>query len=141
MNKDFYTYPALLSFDVPGDVGITFPDFIGCTGQCKADTDILSYAQETLIFHLSSMLEDGEEIPEPTPMQDIKFSPEQAIMPVRIYMPQFMEHIQSKSDNRTVTLPHWLNTAAKDAGINFSQLLQDAIMQKLGVSRDMVITH
>ena len=59
-------------------------------------------------------------------------------MPVRVYMPQFREYIYNKAENRTVTLPHWLNKAAKNAGINFSQLLQEAIMQKLGISREVV---
>ena len=138
MNKDFYTYVALLSFNIPGNAGITFPDFEGCTGQCGVNADILAYARDTLIFHLSSMVEDGEIIPEPTPINKIAIDPDQAVMPVRIYMPQFMEHIQNKSENRTVTLPHWLNTAARKAGINFSQTLQDALKSKLGIARDVV---
>ena len=52
MKQDFVTYFAVLSFDIPGDAGITFPDFPGCTGQCKADANILAYASETLGFFL-----------------------------------------------------------------------------------------
>ena len=135
--KYFAVYPALLSFDIPGDVGITFPDLSGCTGQCKADSDVMAYAQETLAFHLSGMIDDNEEIPAPSSITDIHTSDNEAVMPVRVYMPQFREYRYNKAENRTVTLPHWLNQAAKDAGINFSQLLQDAIMQKLGISREI----
>ena len=42
--KDFVTYPAIFWYDIPGEVGITFPDFCGCTGQCKADSDVYAYA-------------------------------------------------------------------------------------------------
>ena len=40
-----------------------------------------------------------------------------------------------KAVRRNVTLPNWLNTAAEAAHINVSKLLQDALMEKLGVSR------
>ena len=135
MNKDFYIYPALLSFDIPGDIGITFPDLPGCTGQCKATADIMSYAQETLIFHLSGMIEDNEEIPTPSKIENLHAEKNEAVMPVRIYMPQFYEYISNKAENRTVTIPHWLNTIAKEENINFSQILQEALMIKLGIKR------
>ncbi len=141
MNKDFRIYPALLSFDIPGDIGIVFPDFPGCTGQCKADADVMAYAQETLAFHLSGMIDDNEEIPVPSLVSDIRAKKYEAVMPVRIYMPQFLENLYNKAENRTVTLPYWLNKAAKEAHINFSQTLQDALMEKLGIKREIKRRH
>ena len=135
MNKDYVTYPAILSYDVPGEVGITFPDFCGCTGQCSEDSNISSYALETLCFHLSGMIEDDEDIPEPSRIQDISLEDEQAVMPVRVYLPALRERLYNKAVNRTVTLPYWLDKEAKNEGINFSQTLQNAIMEKLGVMR------
>ena len=137
MNNDFRIYPALLSFDIPGDVGIVFPDFPGCTGQCKTNADIVAYAQDTLIFHLSGMIDDNEEIPAPTLLNDVHVGENEAVMPIRIYMPQFFENLNNKAENRTVTLPYWLNKAGKEANINFSQTLQDALMQKLGIHREI----
>lgn len=137
MAKDFYIFPALLSYDIEGEVGIIFPDIAGCTGQCKSDADIMAYAQETLTAHLELMLEDGEEIPEPSAIQDIKAKFDEAVIPVRIFIPVFREKLYSKAENRTVTLPYWLNRAAKKAGINFSQTLQDALIQKLGIYREV----
>lgn len=37
----------------------------------------------------------------------------------------------NRSVNRTVTLPAWLNAAAQERGVNFSQVLQDALKQQL----------
>ena len=91
MNENFYVYPALLGFDVPGDVGIVFPDLPGCTGQCKLDFNVMAYVQETLIFHLSSMIQDGEKIPLPSPIQSIKLDSDEGIIPVRINISQFGE--------------------------------------------------
>lgn len=42
--------------------------------------------------------------------------------------------MNNKSVNRTVTLPAWLNFAALERNINFSQVLQDALKMQLGVN-------
>ena len=132
MKQDFVTYFAVLSFDVPGDAGITFPDFPGCTGQCKTDSNILAYASETLGFFLADWEED---LPAPTPPQNIHHEAFQALLPVRIYVPAYREALYSKSVTRTVTLPYWLDKAAKKENLNFSQTLQEALMQELAISR------
>lgn len=50
----------------------------------------------------------------------------------------FIEYRKSL-DNRAVrkncTIPYWLNVEAERAGINFSRLLQEALMAKLGIVR------
>ena len=135
MYKTFVTYPAVLSYDIPGDVGITFPDFPGCTGQCADDSDIPSYALETLCFHLSGMMEDGEAIPAPSRIQDVHTEETQTVIPVRVFMPAIREKLYSKAVNRTVTLPYWLDKEAKSEGLNFSHELQNALMQKIGAVR------
>ena len=39
--------------------------------------------------------------------------------------------------NKTVTIPQWLLVEAKAADINFSQVLQDALMDRLGIHREI----
>lgn len=50
----------------------------------------------------------------------------------------FVEY-RRKNENRSVkkncTIPYWLNVEAEKAHINFSKILQEALMLKLGVSR------
>jgi len=42
-----------------------------------------------------------------------------------------------ENDNRaikkTLTIPNWLNSKAEKAGVNFSQTLQKALKQQLGI--------
>ena len=40
-----------------------------------------------------------------------------------------------RSVNRMVTLPAWLNAAALERDVNFSQVLQDALKKNLGLAR------
>ena len=46
-------------------------------------------------------------------------------------MPSIRMANVNKSVNRTVTLPAWLNAAALERGLNFSQVLQDALKQQI----------
>lgn len=46
-------------------------------------------------------------------------------------MPSIRMTQVNKSINRTVTLPAWLNAAAPERELNFSQILQSALKQQL----------
>ncbi len=37
----------------------------------------------------------------------------------------------NKAVKKTLTIPQWLNDSATAAGLNFSQVLQEALMQKI----------
>jgi len=70
------TYIALLRKEEGSSYGVDFPDFPGCiTG---GETMDVAYreAPEALQFHIKGMLEDGEEIPEPTSLDDIMADPD-----------------------------------------------------------------
>ncbi len=70
------TYIALLRKEEGSSYGVDFPDFPGCiTG---GETMDVAYreAPEALQFHIKGMLEDGEQIPEPTPLDEIMADPE-----------------------------------------------------------------
>ena len=55
---------------------------------------------------------------------------ERAVL-VDVYMPSVRNANVNKSVNRTVTLPAWLNAAALERNINFSQVLQEALRQQI----------
>ena len=50
---------------------------------------------------------------------------------IDVYMPSVRMAQTNRSVNRTVTLPAWLNAAALERNINFSQVLQDALKNQL----------
>ena len=135
--KDRYAYPAFFCYDLPGQVGVVFPDLPGCVSQGNDDEDALRMAKEAMGLHLFSMEEDGDDIPEPTPMLKLTPEKDQATVLVDVWMPPVRESINNKAVNKTVTLPQWLLVEAKAADINFSQVLQDALMDRLGIHREI----
>jgi len=59
---------------------------------------------------------------------------EQAAL-IDVYMPSIRLSQENRSVNRTVTLPAWLNAAALEKGINFSQALQATLINELGITQ------
>ena len=43
----------------------------------------------------------------------------------------YRKRYNNKAVKKTLTLPEWLNEAAMEKGLNFSQVLQEALIQKI----------
>ena len=134
---DFYVYPAILTYDEGYDIAVTFPDLPGCATSGEDETDAISNAKEALSLHLYGMEQDGDEIPSPSSIAEIRKELEanECIIMVEVFMPSIRMSQANKSVNRTVTLPAWLNSRALECGINFSAVLQDALKQQLSITR------
>lgn len=131
--KDTYIFPAV--FDVSDDgISIEFPDLPGCLPCADTIEDAVKNAKEALMLHIFGMEEDNEEIPNPTPFTQIKYENNQILMLVEVYMPPFREKQKNKFVKKTLTIPSWLNTEAEHCGINFSQVLREALENRLHIN-------
>lgn len=130
--KDRYTFPAVLTYEEGREIAVTFPD-LGVATSGEYDADALSSARELLGCVLCGMEEDGEVIPEPTPLSQIALEPKESTALVDVYMPTVRLAQSNKAVNRTITLPAWLNALAVERGVNFSQTLQNALRAQLQV--------
>lgn len=129
--KDRYFYPAVFTYDKEEtEIAVVFPD-LECATSGVDDDDALMSARELLGCVLFGLEEDNELIPEPTPLSEIKTDEGEKTVLIDVFMPSIRMAQNNRSVNRTVTLPAWLNAAALEHGVNFSQILQDAIKSQL----------
>jgi len=68
---DYIAYIAYLHKDADSDFGVSFPDFPGCVTAGKTLEEARKMAEEALTFHVRGIVEDGEEIPEPSTLDDL----------------------------------------------------------------------
>ncbi len=125
-----YFYPAVFTYEPGQEIAVDFPD-LKCATSGTNDNDALLSARELLGCVLYGLEEDGEEIPAPTPLANINIQPNERAVLIDVYMPSIRQANINRSVNRTVTLPAWLNAAALERNINFSQVLQDALKAQL----------
>lgn len=128
-----YFYPAVFTYEPEQEIAVVFPDLnVATSGQ--DDKDALTSARDLLGCVLYGLEEDNEEIPKPTPLAEIKSENNERTVLIDVYMPSIRSAQVNRSINRTVTLPAWLNYAALEKGINFSQVLQTALKAELGLN-------
>ena len=127
-----YFYPAVFTYEEGQEIAVVFPDLDVATSG-ENDDDALLSARELLGCVMFGLEEDGEGIPEPTPLSAVALEPNERAVLVDVYMPAVRMAQNNKSVNRTVTLPAWLNAAALERNINFSQVLQDALKTQMGI--------
>ena len=130
---DRYFYPAVFSYEDGQEISVLFPDFDVATSGENEDDAFLS-ARECLGITIWGYEEDQEELPDPTPVKDIKLEENERVMLIDVFMPSIRMSNVNKAVNRTVTLPAWLNAIAMENNINFSQVLQEALKEQLHVS-------
>lgn len=127
-----YFYPAVFTYESGKEIAVVFPDLKCATSGVNEDDALLS-ARELLGCVLNGLEEDGEDIPAPTPLSEIELQPDKRAVLIDVYMPSVRMAQVNRSVNRTVTLPAWLNAAALERNINFSQVLQDALKTQLHI--------
>ena len=137
-----YLYPAILGYDKPTrKYYVLWPNLPGCTTTGDTPEEALANASEAMSLHLYGMEEDRDAIPAPSQIAVIPHDDDETLVLVEAWMPSFREKMETKAVNRTVTLQNWLDRAAKEASLNYSQILQDSIMQRLKISLDVIKTR
>lgn len=131
MKKLFY--PAIFIPEEDGGFSVLFPDLPGCN-TC-GDTIDQSYemAFEALGLVLSYMEDQKEPIPQASNPQAIKLEEGQFLVVIEFDMAAYKRRTESRAVKKTLTIPSWLNDAALEKNVNFSQVLQDALMEKLHI--------
>lgn len=69
-------YVAVVEGDQNGGYSAFFPDLPGCVTAAETMLELPAAARDALSLHLQGMIEDGDTIPEPTPLEAIKADPE-----------------------------------------------------------------
>ena len=69
-------YIAYLFKDPKSDFGVCFPDFPGCITAGKSLEEARVFAAEALSLHISWMEADGDVIPEPSTLDDLRHDPQ-----------------------------------------------------------------
>ena len=129
---DRYFYPAIFSYEEGKEIAVVFPDFDVATSGVDEDDAFLS-ARECLGITIWGYEDDKEELPAATLVKDIPVKENERVMLIDVFMPSIRMANVNKSVNRTVTLPAWLNALALENNINFSQVLQDALKERLNL--------
>jgi predicted RNase H-like HicB family nuclease len=127
-----YIYPAVFS---PEDSGysVEFPDLPGCCTCGDSLEESLSMAKDALSLFLVELEDEKQDIPEPSPIQSLSLEENSFASLINADTAIYRQTLSNVAVKKTLSIPQWLNQAAIANGINFSQVLQDALKQKLNM--------
>ena len=132
MNKLFY--PAVFHKAEEGGFWISFPDLPECFTEGDDMKQAYEMAVEALGLALVNRKEEKEEIPMPSEIDKIQ-NEEGIFVVIEFDMQEYLRKHNAKAVKKTLSIPQWLNEEATAMGINFSQVLQEALMNKLNIGR------
>ena len=126
-----YVFPAIFEPE-DGLYNVSFPDLPACYTCGDNLADALHMAEDALSGYLARAEEKGEAIPAPSDMDAVE-RPAVGFVSLILADPDAYRRAHSnRAIKKTLTIPEWLNTAAEQRSVNFSQVLQEALKQQLG---------
>ncbi len=122
-----FVYPAV--FHLENDsYWVEFPDLEGCQTYGGTLTETMENAQEALTGYLLTLLEENRNIAKPSDLPSIYHDENSFVTLVTCSINKLKA---VKSVKKTLTIPAWMNERAVSMGINFSQVLQEALLAKI----------
>ena len=121
-----FIYPAIIHDDADG-FWAEFPDLEYTSSTGSTLTELITNAQEAMELYILGALEDGQTLPTPTSIRSLPCT--ETTYPTLVQTDIDLAK-NSKSVKKTLTIPAWLNDRALAKGINFSQILQEALVEK-----------
>ena len=106
---------------------VEFPDIEGAFTSGENMADALMMAEDVLALMLYDLEADKKPIPAASVEADIALKPGEIVNYVACDTFKYQKMYNTKSVKRTLSLPAWLNEAALERGVNFSQVLQDGL--------------
>lgn len=120
-------YIAVVHKDPESDFGVSFPDFPGCITAGSSIDEAKDMAHDALYLHIKGMLEDGDNIPAPSNLEDIMADPDYsdgiAILVVTV------SEEKPRSVRVNITVPEDMLRKI------------DAVAKKSGMSRSSFLVH
>ncbi len=123
-------YPAVLYpfSDGSGGYVVEFPDLPGCVTEGRNLEDAIVMGTDAASGWILGELEEGNSIPTASAYNDVSVREGGMVNLFTLDIDAYAEKYGEKSVRKNLTIPAWLNTFAEKNNINFSQVLQDALL-------------
>lgn len=123
-------YPIIITETKDGYF-VRVPDFDSET-QGESVAESMEMARDLIGLMGIDMEDEGKELPIPY-SKEYDTVEGDIVTLVDIDFNEYRRKVDNRAVKKNCTIPYWLNVEAEKAGVNFSKLLQDAIMRALNI--------
>ena len=107
---------------------VEVPDLPGCVTEGRSLVEAIEMGVDAASGWILDEMEDGNAYPAPSDLSKISFPAGSFVNLLVLDMDAYSEKYGSKTVRKNITIPAWLNTYGEKKGINFSKVLQDALI-------------
>ena len=125
----YKAYPAIFHVAENGGYWVEFLDLPGCISEGASLAQAAAEAVDALGGYLCAMMDLQQELPASSDPHVVRADGDDIVSIVAANLANYQKRM--KAIKKTLTIPEWLNNAALEKGLNFSQVLQDALKQRL----------
>ena len=129
MKKLFY--PALFHKAEEGGFWVSFPDLPECLTQGDDLTQAYEMAIDALGLALTSREKEKQQFPSMSDPTTITPEPDSFLVVIEFDLLAYKKRTNPGAVKKTLSIPEWLNEAAMAMDLNFSQVLQEALISKI----------
>ena len=129
MKKLFY--PALFHKAEEGGFWISFPDLPECLTQGDEMAQAYEMAVDALGLALTCREKEHQPFPDASDPTSVVIAPDSFLAVIEFDMLAYKKRTNSRAVKKTLSIPAWLNEAAMAMDLNFSQILQEALISKI----------
>lgn len=129
MKKLFY--PMLFHQAEEGGFWVSFPDLPECLTQGEDMEQAYEMAQDALGLALACREKENQPLPAPSDPASIQPAPDSFLVIMEFDLLAYKKRTNSRAVKKTLSIPEWMNETAIAMNLNFSQLLQEAILAKI----------
>lgn len=128
-------YPACIYPCEEGGYTIIFPDLKGCITEGDDLAEAILMAQNALGGWVAQLIQDKEQLPVQSNIKDVVSNEYENgfVSLIMVDVDNFLSNDSLKAIKKTLTIPRWLNEMAENNCVNFSQVLQKALIKHLGL--------
>ena len=128
-------YPAIFHPErEEGGYSVTVPDLEGCFSEGETLEEAYDMTKDAIGLCLEELASHGDSTPvptEPVKIQGLQAGDFVALVEFDSVAYNRVHHAQAVK--KTLTIPEWLNDLAISQNVNFSKVLQDALMEQLHI--------
>lgn len=123
-------YPAIFTpcFDKPGYT-VEVPDLPGCVTEGSTLAEAIEMGADAASGWILDEMEDGNTYPIARDYQDVQVPEGSFVSLIVLDMDSYADRYGTKAVRKNITIPAWLNTYGEKNNINFSKILQDALLK------------
>lgn len=129
MKKMFY--PAVFHRAEEGGYWITFPDIPECITEGDSMEEAYNMAVDALGLALTDRIKEKQDLPKASDVDNIK--EDGTVVVIQFDLAEYNRKHNNRAVKKTLSIPEWLNEEALAMNINFSQVLQEALLERINV--------